>query len=217
MALRGACSASPARRTLPGALIVVALHAAVTLAADPAGTPISKEALALCHRAQRPGAPDPEATLTTSLELADRAIAADDRDALAHFARFCALGEQARMSGASISSLLKIRPIRDAVDRTLVLAPDFPDALLGKGALLVSLPGLLGGDDDEGERLVRRALEIDPEFVDARLFLAETLLDGGRRADARVEVERARVSAERKNDEAGLASARRIAAELDGD
>jgi len=154
--------------------------------------------------------------LVESLTLADQAVAADDRDALAHFSRFCALGEQARISGASISSLLKIGPIRDAVERTLVLAPDFPDALLGKGALLVSLPALLGGDDDEGERLVRHALEIDPEFVDARLFLAETLLEDGRREAARKELERARASAERKNDDAGLANARRIEAELGG-
>jgi len=198
-------------------MLVVATHAAVVLAADPPGTTNSREALALCHRAQQPSAEGVgvDTMLADSLELADQAVAQDDRDALAHFARFCALGEQARLSGVSIVSLLKIRPIRDAVDRTLVLAPDFPDALLGKGALLVSLPGLLGGDDEEGEHLVRRALEIDPDFVDARLFLAETLLEDGRRDDARKELERARVSAERKVDQAGLARARRIEAELD--
>ncbi len=213
--LRIARSTRPAGRTVATVMLVVATHAAVALAADPPGTPSSREALARCHRAQVSDAEGADATLADSLKLADQAVAQDDRDALAHFARFCALGEQARLSGASISSLLKIRPIREAVERTLVLAPDFPDALLGKGALLVSLPGLLGGDDEEGERLVRRSLEVDPEFVDARLFLAETLLKDGRRDDARMELERARASAERKGDDAGLARARRIQAEID--
>jgi len=78
--------------------------------------------------------------LSHSLTLADEAVAADEQDALAHFARFCALGEQARLAGTSVTSLLKLRPIRQAVDRTLALAPDFPPALLGKGALLLSVP-----------------------------------------------------------------------------
>jgi tetratricopeptide (TPR) repeat protein len=180
------------------------------LPSDPPGTPESREALRTCHRAKATAGADGEALLERSLEQADRAIAADDRDALAHFARFCALGEQARRSGASLSSLVKLWQIRDAVDRTLELAPDYSDALHGKGAFLCSVPRLLGGDPDEGERLVRRALELDPEYVGARLFLAERLLERGDRAGATSEAPRALEAAERKNDPAAIAKATRV-------
>ena len=171
---------------------------------------MSREALLLCNRAQTKGNSPEDEFLSHSLELADQAIAADDRDAIAHFARFCALGEQARLSGASLSSLVKLWAIRDAIDRTLELAPDFPDALLGKGALLSSLPRLLGGDPAEGERLVRRALQIDPDYVGARLFLAESLQKRGERAAAYREAESALAAAQRKNDDAGANEARRL-------
>jgi tetratricopeptide (TPR) repeat protein len=190
--------------------IVVLLWPVVTSATDPDGSAVAREALALCNRVQELEDEDVADDLARTLTLADQAIAADDRDALAHFARFCALGEQARRTGASLSSLVKLWAIRDAVDRTLELAPEFPDALLGKGALLSSLPRLLGGDPEEGERLVRRALAIDPDYVGARLFLAETLATRGQRDAARSEAERAREAAVRKGDEPGVAAARRL-------
>lgn len=182
----------------------------LALPSDPPGTPASREALASCHRGQAAADEQASSILALSLEQADRAVAADDRDALAHFARFCALGEQARRSGASLYGLVKIWAIRDAVDRTLELAPDYSDALHGKGALLCSLPRLLGGDPDEGERLVRRAVEIDPEYVGARLFLAQRLLDRGNRADAEAQAARALAAAENKQDPAAIAKARRV-------
>lgn len=180
------------------------------LPSDPPGTPESREALRTCHRAQATAGAEGEVLLERSLEQADRAIAADDRDALAHFARFCALGEQARRSGASLSSLVKLWQIRDAVDRTLELAPDYSDALHGKGAFLCSVPRLLGGDPEQGERLVRRALQIDPEYVGARLFLAERLLERGDRAGAESEAARALEAAEHKNDPSAIARATRV-------
>lgn len=217
-ALRTSRSRRAAARPLSACCLTLLLSLAASraMAADPEGSPTSREALALCHRAQRPGEAEPAATLERSLELADRAIASDGRDALAHFARFCALGEQARASGASLTSLFKLRSIRDAVDRTLELAPEFPDALLGKGALLTSLPGLLGGDEKEGERLVRRALAIDPEFVDARLFLVEILIERDQPRLARDELVRARAAATRKKDAAALGSAARLEERLEG-
>lgn len=183
---------------------------AFALPSDPPGSPESRRALATCHRGQTASDAEAGAILAESLEQADRAIANDERDALAHFARFCALGEQARRSGASLSSLVKLWEIRAAVDRTLELAPDYSDALHGKGALLCSVPRLLGGDPAEGERLVRRALEIDPEYVGARLFLAERLAESGDPAEARAQASRALEAAERKNDPAAIARALRV-------
>lgn len=193
------------------ALVVGAqLLASSVHAADPQGTEASRQALATCHRGQAATDTESAALLALSVEQADRAIASDDRDALAYFARFCALGEQARRSGASLSSLVKIWAIRDAVDRALELAPEFSDALHGKGAFLCSVPRLLGGDPEEGERLVRRAVAIDPEYVGARLFLAQRLLQRGDRAEAEAQATRAVQAAERKNDPAAIAKARRL-------
>jgi tetratricopeptide (TPR) repeat protein len=183
---------------------------ALGVAGDPPGTDTSRQALATCHRGQAASDAEADAILALSLDQADRAVAADSHDALAHFARFCALGEQARRSGASLSSLVKLWAIRDAVDRTLELAPDFTDALHGKGAFLCSVPRLLGGDPKEGERLVRRAIEIDPEYVGARLFLAERLLERGDREEAEVQATRALNAAERKDDPGAIQKARRM-------
>lgn len=195
--------AAPAILVAAGVLLTIGF----AQAEEPPGTPASREAIALCHRAQKASGEERDRLLEQSLARADQAIAADERDALAHFARFCALGEQARLAGASLSSLVKLWAIRDAVDRTLELAPSFPDALLGKGALLCSLPRILGGDPAAGERLVRRALEIDPDYVGARLFLAEFYAEQDRKADARAEAELALVGARRKDDAEGIADA----------
>jgi hypothetical protein len=119
------------------------------------------------------------ALIARALATAEEAVAADERDALAHFAVFCASGEQARLSGVSLTSLFGARRMRREVDRTLALAPDFADALLGKGALLSELPRLLGGDPAEGERLVRRALAVDPDYFGARMRLARILAGRG--------------------------------------
>ena len=39
--------------------------------------------------------------------------------------------------------------------------------------MLLELPRLFGGDRDEGERLLRRALEIAPGFADAERAIVE--------------------------------------------
>ncbi|HZR83875.1 MAG TPA: hypothetical protein VFD92_22460 [Candidatus Binatia bacterium] len=184
-------------------------------AADPPGTPASRDALALCHRAQDAGPGERDALLAQALERAEEATEADDADALAHFARFCALGEQARRSGSNPMNLFRLRPIRREIDRTLELAPDFPDALVGKGAFLMSVPGFLGGDDEAGERLLRRALDIDPQYVGARLRLAENLAKHGRRDEARHEAELALAAAEAKGETADAEKARHLLADAD--
>jgi tetratricopeptide (TPR) repeat protein len=203
-------------RRLPISMLpaLLVLLAGAAPAADPPGTSRSRDALALCNRARDAPPAEQPALLAHALTLADEAIAAADQDALAHFARFCALGEQARIAGASVTSLLKLRAIRQAVDRTLDLAPDFAPALLGKGALLLNVPWALGGDAAEGERLVRRALAVDPDYFGARLRLAEALADHGQKAEARLEAKRALETAEREHDAGDTAAARRLLATL---
>jgi tetratricopeptide (TPR) repeat protein len=104
--------------------------------------------------------------------LAERALAADDRLADAHFALFCSLGEQMRIDGEGLPSILGFRRLMAALDRTLELDPAHLDALSAKGTFLVRLPAFLGGDTARGERMLREVIRRDPKAVNARITLA---------------------------------------------
>jgi tetratricopeptide (TPR) repeat protein len=197
-------------------ILLVAL-AASARAADPPGTDASHRALAACERAKAADGEARTQTLRESLAAADAAIAADERDALAHFAAFCALGGLLQHEGLGLAAPGKLRRLRREVDRTLELAPDFADALAGKGALLMNLPGLLGGDTAEGERLLRHALEVDPDYLTPRLALVEALRARGARAEAREHATRALEIAERKHSDEEACAARAHLDALDRD
>ena len=190
------------------ALVLATLS--VARAADPPGTPASREALALCHRADDAPEAERPAMLDRALTLAERAVADDERDALAHFAVFCSLGGKMRRAGLGVGALVDLRRLRREVDRTLELAPDFADALAGKGALLLEAPRLLGGDPKEAERLLRRALEVDPDYLGPRLDLVRALRARGAEAEAHAEAERALEVAKRKTDTEGIARAQAL-------
>jgi hypothetical protein len=189
---------------------------AAATAAEPAGTAASRAALAQCQRTEEMPAAERVPLLRASLTDADAAIAADDADALAHFAAFCALGGLLQADGVGLATPFQLRRLRREVDRTLELAPDFADALAGKGALLLNLPRLLGGDPAEGERLLRRALAIDPEYLTPRFALVEALRARGATDDAQAEARLALATAERKRDPEDVDRARALVRELGG-
>ena len=202
-------------RGVPAALAIAVL-ASVAAAADPPGSPRADESLALCNRAPKAPADEKPRLLARGLALAEEAVAASDRDAKAHFAVFCNLGKQMELRGLSIGNIVAVRRLRREVDRTLELAPDYADALLGKGSLLIDLPRVLGGDAEAGERLVRAALRVDPDYVDARLTLARALAARGARDEARDEARRAVAAAERDpGDGEQLREARALLARLE--
>jgi hypothetical protein len=115
--------------------------------------------------------------------------------------------------GIGVASVVGIRRLRREIDRTVELAPDYADALLGKGSLLLDVPAVLGGDDAEGERLVRAALRVDPDFIDARLALAKALAARGARDESRTEAERALALAEKDGDQDAVREARELLAD----
>ena len=200
---------------LLGAGVAAVLQVGVpALAADPKGSPRAEEALSLCNKSDDVPAGEKRALLDRSLALAEEAIAADGADAKAHFAAFCALGHRMELDGAGVRSLLALRRLRQEIDRTLELAPDYSDAMVGKASLLLDAPRLLGGDAAEAERLLRRALALDPEYGSARLRLASALADRGAREEARTEARRALATAERKHDDAQAAEARALLTKL---
>jgi len=190
----------PHQRALAGATATL-LAALVARAADPPGTPRANQALDVCSQARATRHAEEKNRLAArGLVLAEQAVAEDERDPKAHFAIFCNLGTEMKQRGVSIRSLVDVRRLRREIDRTIELAPEWPDALVGKGSFLIELPGMLGGDPREGERLLREALRIDPDFLTARVTLAHALADRGARDEARDEANRAAALAARKGD-----------------
>jgi tetratricopeptide (TPR) repeat protein len=117
--------------------------------------------------------------------MGEQAVAVDDRSAAAHFALFCNLGELMRIDGElSITSVMDFRRMTKELDRTLELAPDHLDALSAKGAFLLRLPFLLGGDREKGEKLLQYVLLKSPLSVNARLSLALSYCANGRHSEA---------------------------------
>lgn len=166
---------SPPLRGLLAALLVALVAPAAR--AEEAPTDAAREALAICRGIGTLPIEERVARLEEGLAMAERAAAADPASALAHYAAFCNRGKRLQIVGFTFGALAEIRRLRREIDRALELAPDWPDALAGKGAMLIALPRLLGGDAAEGERLIRRALTIDPANAEARTILDELQQD----------------------------------------
>ncbi|HYD50279.1 MAG TPA: hypothetical protein VEB21_18115 [Terriglobales bacterium] len=145
-----------------------------TVASSPTAADLAPAGSAhtLCREADRLDGDEKAAALARGLELAGRAVKADPNDADAHFALFCNLGKRLRHDSPGLGTLSQVRRLRRSIDRALELRPDDPNLMAAKGALLVDLPAMLGGDDCEGERLLRQALALDANNRRARAHLA---------------------------------------------
>lgn len=117
-------------------------------------------------------------------DLAERAVGLNNQLPNAHFALFCAVGEQMRLDGPSFTSMFGFRRMMNALDRTLELDPNHLDAMSSKGTFLIRLPMFLGGDADKGEAMLQEVLEREPRSINARLVLAEIYADRGKRQQA---------------------------------
>ena len=144
--------------------------------AFPTGSERARQALDLCQEAD---VEQDEASrvrmLTRGLALAEASVGEDDADALGHVARVCNLARRLRHDGLRIGSPFEVWRALRALDRAVGLAPVDPDVMTAKGALLIELPPLLGGDAEEGEAWLRRALAIAPEHATARAYLGTSL------------------------------------------
>jgi tetratricopeptide (TPR) repeat protein len=112
------------------------------------------------------------------IELAKRAVAADDRNADAHFALFANNGRVLQLEGGTPNPFNFLELGRE-LDRALQLDPNHSDALAAKGGLYRQLPWLLGGSSEKAEGYLTRSIEINPNAVSARIELAATYRDMG--------------------------------------
>jgi hypothetical protein len=152
------------------------------VAAEPSAESLAQQALSECETGRQTGDRAERARrFAHGQELAEQAVALDDRSADAHFALFCNQGESMRLDGESISDVLGLRALLRELDRTLELKPDHAGALSAKGTFLIRLPRLLGGDVDRGEAMLHRVITLDPTAVTARIGLARVCEYRGRR------------------------------------
>lgn len=156
-----------------------------TTMADSSGRILPKQALDQCHQGRLAKDRDTRlAHFQQGQRLGEQAVAEDEGSADAHFALFCNLGELLRIDGETLTSLFGLRRMMKELDRTLEIAPTHLEAISAKGTLLVKLPGLLGGDVKEGERLLQQVIDQAPQAVNARLALARVRCERGRHDEA---------------------------------
>lgn len=84
-------------------------------------------------------------------------------------------------------------PIREALEKALAIDPAFldgsPDRALGRWYFKV--PRLFGGDLEKSEAHLRKALAYNESSIISMLFLAETLLERGKKDEARAMLQKA--------------------------
>jgi len=84
------------------------------------------------------------------------------------------------------------KPIKEALETVLRIDPAFQDGSADRalGRWYFKVPGLFGGSHKEAEAHLRASLKYNPNSTASHFFLAEVLLDAGRKADARAEFQK---------------------------
>lgn len=147
-------------------------------------------------------------------ELARQAVAANDKDANAHFAVFCNMGEAMRIDGESVQALVNLGSLMSELNRTIELDPNHADALAAKGTLLVRLPKLMGGDTPTGEAMLRKVLTLDEKAFTTRISLARVCQASSRHDEAVQLATRALEIARTENQPEKIAEAQKCLADF---
>jgi tetratricopeptide (TPR) repeat protein len=141
------------------------------------------------------GGHGPEANRRADLEAgmaaADAAIVLDPKRPEGYFWKAANMGALAESFG--VRQGIKYRkPIREALETVLKIDPKFQagsaDRALGRWYFKV--PGLFGGSNEKSVEHLRKSIAYDPNSTASHFFLAETLLDMGRKEDARAALQK---------------------------
>jgi tetratricopeptide (TPR) repeat protein len=129
--------------------------------------------------------------LEAGVKAGEAAIAIDANRPEGHFWMAANMGALAESYGMR-AGLRYRKPIREALERVLRIDPAFQNGSADRalGRWYQQVPGLFGGSDSKAEVHLRKALTYDPNNTATHFFLAETLLDLGRTADARAELQK---------------------------
>jgi tetratricopeptide (TPR) repeat protein len=148
------------------------------------------------------------------LQWAERAVAADDNNADAHYARFANRGRIMQLEGAV--NPLNLLIVNRELERTLKLNPNHADALAARGGMYRQLPWVLGGDLEKAADYLSRAVALDPDACGSRIELAETYRDMGHPERSVPLLEKAAEVAERMHKQRQLHQARELLTQLSG-
>lgn len=162
----------------------VAMLVLIAVGTTASATTLAEQSLRACRQAETATGDAREGHLRTGLSLARTAIAANPRDARAHLGAFCNQGRLTQDAGVGLSALADVRELMRLIDDAERLAPNDADVLTARGAFLLALPRLLGGDPAVAESLLRRSLAIEPSNCEAAGYLARALEARGRRDEA---------------------------------
>lgn len=129
--------------------------------------------------------------LDAGMEAARKAIALQASRPEGHFWLAANMGALAESFGMS-QGLKYRKAIKAELEEVLRLDPGYEagsaDRALGRWYFKV--PGLFGGSNEKSEQHLRKSLTYDPQSTASWYFLAETLEDMGRKADARIALQR---------------------------
>jgi tetratricopeptide (TPR) repeat protein len=138
----------------------------------------------------------PEADRKSALEggvAAGRAaLAIDPKMPEGHFWLAANMGALAESFG--LRQGIKYRgEIRDSLETTLKLDPAFQQGSADRalGRWYYKVPGMFGGSNKKSEEHLRKSLTYNPQSIISHLFLAETLIDMGRKDEAKKELQAA--------------------------
>jgi tetratricopeptide (TPR) repeat protein len=129
--------------------------------------------------------------LENGMEAARKAIAVQPNRPEGHFWLAADMGTLAESFG--LRQGLKYRKVIKAeLETTLRLDPAFLEGSADRalGRYYFKVPGLFGGSNKEAEAHLRASLKYNPNSTASHYFLAEVLLDSGRKEEGRAELQR---------------------------
>jgi hypothetical protein len=174
---------------------------------------LTQRALDCLHRGEDATAKEAKlAAYRDGLQWAERAVAADDNNADAHYARFANQGRIMQLEG-SVNPLNVLAANRE-LDRALQLNPNHADALAARGGMYRQLPWVLGGNLKKAAEYLNRAVALDANACGSRIELAETYRDMGYPERSIPLLEKAAQVAERMGKERELHEARELLVQL---
>jgi len=124
------------------------------------------------------------------VEAGRRATAVHPEQPEGHFWMAANMGALAESFG--LRQGLRYRgAIKDALETVLRIDPGFQQGSADRalGRWYMKVPGLFGGSDEKSVEHLRRSLAYNPQSTASHYFLAETLLEMNRRAEARAELQ----------------------------
>jgi tetratricopeptide (TPR) repeat protein len=139
-------------------------------------------------------------TLERGVDAGKQAVAISPDRPEGHFWTAANMGALAESYG--LRQGLKYRgPIKDALERVLQIAPAFQQgsAYSALGRWYHMVPGLFGGSEAKSEEYLRKALTYGPDSILTHFYLAETLFERNKDAEA-IEELRKTVTATRNPD-----------------